>query len=199
MIDMIKRHEIQVLRRAGHTLAETARLAGVAQRTVQRVEAEPLVTSFDTDGERARRQIGRPSTAEPYRAVLVAELAKEPDVLAVEVLRRAQQAGYAGGKSALYALVKALRPECPRPLVRFEGLPGEFSQHDVGQVDVRFLNGTARRVHFFASRLKYSRWVEVSLVADERVEALVRALVAHFAAMGASRCWPCSTGPRPSR
>jgi transposase len=184
MIDMIKRHEIQVLRRAGHTLAETAQLAGVAQRTVQRVEAEAPVITFETERERARRQIGRPSTAEPYRAVLVAELAKEPDVLAVELLRRAQLAGYTGGKSALYALVKALRPEHPRPLVRFEGLPGEFSQHDFGQVDVRFLNGTARRVHFFASRLKYSRWVEVSLVADERVEALVRALVAHFAAMG---------------
>ena len=184
MIDMIKRHEIQILRRAGHTLAETARLAGVAQRTVQRVEAEAPVTTFATDGERARRQLGRPSKAEPYRAVLVAELATEPDVLAVELLRRAQRAGSAGGKSALYALVQALRPERPRPLVRFEGLPGEFAQHDFGQVDVRFLNGTTRRVHFFASRLKYSRWVEVSLVADERVEALVRALVAHFAAMG---------------
>ena len=137
MIDMMKRHEVQVLRRAGNTLAETARLAGVAQRTVQRAEAEAPVITFETERERARRQIGRPSTAEPYRAVLVAELAKEPDVLAVELLRRAQLAGYTGGKSALYALVKALRPEHPRPLVRFEGLPGEFSQHDFGQVDVR--------------------------------------------------------------
>jgi len=39
-------------------------------------------------------------------------------------------------------------------------------------------------VHFFASRLKYSRWAQVSLVEDERVEALVRALVDHFEAMG---------------
>ena len=68
-----------------------------------------------------------------------------------------------------------------------EGLPGEFSQDDFGHVDVRFLNGNARRVHFFASRLKYSRWVEVSLVPDERVETLVRVLVAHFAAMGGGR------------
>ena len=30
-----------------------------------------------------------------------------------------------------------------------EGLPGEFSQDDFGHVDVRFLNGNARRVHFF--------------------------------------------------
>ena len=28
------------------------------------------------------------------------------------------------------------------PLVRFEGLPGEFSQHDFGEVRVRYQNGT---------------------------------------------------------
>ena len=184
MIDMAKRHEIQVLRRAGHSRREVAALAGVSKRTVRRVDAEDPIETFDTDQERARRNVGRPSKAEPFRGLLVAELMKQPDVLAVELLRRVQQAGYAGGKSALYALVKDLRPETPRPCVRFEGLPGEFSQHDFGQVDVRYLDGTKRRVHFFASRLKYSRWVQVSLVPDERVESLVRTLVEHFAAMG---------------
>ena len=29
-----------------------------------------------------------------------------------------------------------------RPMVRFEGLPGEFSQHDFGHVDVRFMDGS---------------------------------------------------------
>jgi transposase len=69
-------------------------------------------------------------------------------------------------------------------VVRFEGLPGEFSQHDFGQVDVRFLDGTKKRIHFFASRLKYSRWAEVTIVADEQTETLVRTLVDHFAAIG---------------
>ena len=104
--------------------------------------------------------------------------------MALEVLRRAQHNGYSGRKTALYELVKELRPERPRPLVRFEGLAGEFSQHDFGQVDIQFMDGSRRRVHFFASRLKYSRWVQVSLVDDERVESLVRALVDHFAAWG---------------
>ena len=53
-----------------------------------------------------------------------------------------------------------------------------------GQVDVRFVDGTQQRVHFFASRLKYSRWVDVTLVPNQRVESLVRALVDHFAAFG---------------
>jgi transposase len=181
---MVRRHEIQVLRRVGHALDETAELVGVSRSTVQRVEAESPVVSFDTSGERERRRVGRPSKAEPFRAFLVGELAKEPAVMALELLRRAQMQGYAGGKSALYALVRELRPEKPRPIVRFEGLAGEFSQHDFGHVDVRFIDGSDRRVHFFASRLKYSRWVQVSLVSDERVESLVRAMVDHFAAWG---------------
>jgi hypothetical protein len=70
------------------------------------------------------------------------------------------------------------------PIVRFEGLPGEFTQHDFGEVDIRFVNGRRQRVQFFASRLKYSRWVEVSLVDDQCTETLCRSLVEHFARIG---------------
>jgi transposase len=105
-------------------------------------------------------------------------------VMSLEIFRRLKEEGYSGGKSALYALVSALRPKPVEPVVRFEGLAGEFSQHDFGQVDVRFMDGHSRRIHFFASRLKYSRWVEVTIVPDERAETLVRALVAHFESMG---------------
>jgi transposase len=184
MIDMVRRHEVQVLRRAGHSLAETAQLVGVSQSSVQRVEAEAEVLSFDTDEERRRRGVGRPSKAEPFRAYLVGELAVQPDVMSLELLRRARGKGYGGGKSALYELVKELRPERPQPVVRFEAVAGEFSQHDFGHVDVRYIDGRVRRVHFFASRLKYSRWVQVSLVENEQVEALARALVEHLDAWG---------------
>jgi len=49
---------------------------------------------------------------------------------------------------------------------------------------VRYQHGAEKIVHFFASRLKYSRWAEVTLVADEQVESPVRALVDHVAAFG---------------
>jgi hypothetical protein len=84
----------------------------------------------------------------------------------------------------VYALAQTLRVRTVTPLVRFEGLPGEFSQHDFGEVWVTYQDDTQTKIHFFASRLKYSRWVEVTLVPDERVEALVRALVEHLAAFG---------------
>lgn len=59
--------------------------------------------------------------------------------MSLELLRRAKLKGYGGSKTALYELVQALRPERPRPVVRFEGLAVEFSQHDFGHVDVRYL------------------------------------------------------------
>jgi len=184
MIDLLKRHEIQVLRRAGHSLPDVAELAGVSVRSVQRVELEPGVSHVDNVAERMRRGVGRPSKAEPFRGLVVELLAKEPELLSLEVLRRARLAGYAGGKSACYELIHSIRPRPARLLTRFEGLPGEFSQHDFGEVDVRYLDGAKERIHFFGSRLKYSRWTEVSLVEDETVESLVRALVDHFAAIG---------------
>jgi transposase len=185
MHDMLKRHEIQVLVKAGLEQAEVARIAMVGERTVRRVAMEPPVTSLLATESRAVRP-GRPAKAEEYRAFVV-ELLAEPgkdDLPTLEVLRLARLKGYKGGKSAFYALVKSIRPRETRPMVRFEGLPGEFSQHDFGQVVVTFVDGRKERVRFFASRLKYSRRVEVSLVPDEGVESLTRSLVDHFAAIG---------------
>lgn len=181
---MLKRHEVQVLRRAGHSVAEVARLTGISERSVVRIEEEAPVESADDGEQRRRRGIGRPSKAEPFREFVVAQVMNEPEILSLEVLRRARLQGYTGGKSALYALIAEVRPKPERPVVRFEGLPGEFSQHDFGQVDIRFIDGTKRRFQFFATRMKYSRWTQVTLVRDQRVESLTRTLVEHFAAIG---------------
>jgi transposase len=184
MLPLLKRHEIQVLRRAGHSRAEVARLAGVSINSVKRVERETTPTEVDDGREAKRRGIGRPSKAEPFRELIAKVLEDEPSLPTVEVLRRAKMAGYTGQKTALYALVHSVRPVPKTPVVRFEGLPGEFTQHDFGEVDVRFVDGRRKRIVFFASRLKYSRWVEVSVVADQRVETLCRSLVDHFGRMG---------------
>jgi transposase len=184
MVPMLKRHAIQVLRKAGHHQREVAAAAGVSIDTVRRVEREDGVVCVDDPGVRKTRGIGRPSRAAPFRPFVVGLLAEEPNLMSLELLRRARLRGYAGGKSALYDLIAAVRPRPVQPLVRFEGVPGEFSQHDFGQVDVRFLSGRVQRVHFFASRLKYSRWPEVTVVPNQQVETLTRTLVSHFTAMG---------------
>jgi len=173
---MLKRHEVEILLKAGHPQTEVARLAGVSLCSVKRIAEEAPVVHVDDAAEREKRRIGRPSKVENFRKFIVEILEEKPDLPSLEILRRVREVGYRGGKTALYALVASLRPKGIKPLVRFEGLPGEFSQHDFGQVDIEFLDGAIRRIHFFASRLKYSRYIRVSRVQDETVESLVRNL-----------------------
>jgi transposase len=80
-------------------------------------------------------------------------------------------------------MIQSIRPKRSQLVTRFEVFR-EFSQHDFGEVDVRFLSGARKRVHFFGSRLKYSRWTAVSVVPNEQVEVLVRAMVEHFDGIG---------------
>ncbi len=185
MYGMAKRHSVKTLREAGHTQQSVARQTNVAERTIRRIDAEPPVTVFDDAAERERRGVGRPSKVGPFSERIEAILKAEPELPTLELLRRVREDGYLGGKSALYELVQSVRPKPVRPpVVRFEAVAGEFSQHDFGQVDVRFLDGSVKRVHFFASRLKYSRTVGVTLVPNERVESLVRALIGHYEYFG---------------
>lgn len=184
MLPLLKRHEIQVLLRAGHSQRDVAERSGVSLDTVARVKREEDVVAVDDAAKRRERQIGRPSKATPFAPRVKAWLAEQPELPTPELLRRAAEAGYSGHKSAFYALVAGLRPPRSTPVVRFEGLPGEFSQHDFGEVDVTFVDGRKRRVHFFGSRLKYSRSVRVTIVQDQKVETLVRCLARDFVAFG---------------
>jgi len=181
MLPPLKRHTIQVLVAAGHGPVDVARFAGVNERTVRRVAREAPVTQLE---DIVPHRVGRPSTAEPYRQLITDVLGEEPMLLSVEVLRRARLAGYVGGKTALYELIATLRPREVPVEMRFEGLPGEFSQHDFGQIEIRFRDGSTTRVHFFASRLKWSRWIEVTVVPNETAETLIRTLADHFVAFG---------------
>ncbi len=131
---MLKRHEVEILLKAGHRKAEVARLAGVSLCSVKRIAQEGPVVHVDDAAERAQRQVGRPSRVANFRKVIVEILQQQPDLASLEILRRVREAGYQGGKTALYALVASLRPKSAKPLVRFEGLPGEFSQHDFGEI-----------------------------------------------------------------
>ena len=184
MLTMLQRHAVQVLLAAGHTAAEVATLTGVSERTVRRMAQAPPVTELVPATPGSTCHPGRPSKTEDFREAVADILENEPNLKTVEVLHRLRGKGYKGAKSALYALTKTLRVTHPRLLIRFEGVPGEFSQHDFGEVWVNFSRGGRRKVRFFASRLKYSRWIQVTVVENEQVETLVRALVDHFEAMG---------------
>ena len=179
MYDAMKRHEVQVLRKAGLTLDEIAKQAGVSRRCVTDILNEPLVEDLVLKAVSGDGKVGRPSTALPFKLSIQELFKAEPELPTVEVLRRMRLQGYTGGKTALYEIVAELRPRpTPPPVVRFEGVPGEFSQHDFGKLRVKFI-GTGREemVIFFASRLKWSRWSHVLVVPNEAIESLVRALL----------------------
>ena len=57
-----------------------------------------------------RRGVGRPSTVATFAPQISQWLHAEPPISGAEVLRRARLIGYRGGKSALYELVRRLRP-----------------------------------------------------------------------------------------
>lgn len=184
MLSLLKRHEIQVLLRAGFSAGDVAERSATSVATVRRVARESEVAHTDDKEARRQRRIGRPSKAAPFADRVRAWLAEDPDLPTQELLRRAKEVGYAGNKTAFYALVAGVRPPRATPVVRFEGLPGEFSQHDFGEVDVTYVGGRKERVRFFGSRLKYSRFARVTLVDNERVETLVRCLARDFVEFG---------------
>ena len=182
---MLDRVRIWTLREAGHTLEEIAATVGVGKRSVQRILKEPPIASPESAPTPESRRIGRPSQVEALRADAERILEAEPLLPTVEVLSRLRSLGYPGGKSAVYELVRVVRPKPgPAPEVRFEGVPGEFSQHDFGSVNVTYADGSGEKIHFFASRLKYSRWTHVVVVPDEKVEPLIRALLKAFESFG---------------
>jgi transposase len=184
MIGAMARHRVQVLRAAGLPQARIAAIEGISERSVRTICDEAPIQDPRDVAQARERGVGRPSVAEPFRERVAAVLAAEPTLPTMEILHRLREERYTGGKTALYELVRELRPKPTTPLVRFEGVAGEFSQHDFGQVEVRYLDGTHERVHFFVSRLKYSRWVDVRVVEDEGVESLVRSLLSGFESFG---------------
>ncbi len=182
---MLDRHAVQALLAAGQRPRQVARQFGVSRRTIERIAVEGPVASGEEAAARRARRIGRPRVADAVRARIAALLVEDVTKPPGEICRRLKEEGTALGLSTVYRELAAVRETLPADLlVRFEGVAGEFAQFDFGQVSVQLLDGHRQVVHFAACRLKYSRWMHVVLVANERVEALVRSLLASFAASG---------------
>ena len=58
---MLKRHEVEILLKAGHAQTEVARLAGVSLCSVKRIAEEAPVAHVDDAAEREKRRIGVPN------------------------------------------------------------------------------------------------------------------------------------------
>jgi len=113
MLGLLKRHEVEILLKAGHKRTEIARLTGVSPNSVRRIAGEGPITHFDDAAERRKRRIGRPGVLESFRKLITHTVGKQADMPSVEILRQVREAGYRGSKTALYALVASVRANKP--------------------------------------------------------------------------------------
>lgn len=166
-------------------MKEVTEKTDVSKSTVRRViEEEPIRDPKATQEERSAR-MGRPSKLEPVRADVERWLEEDPAVQSGVIFERLRQKGCEAKKSAVYDFVRKLRPPKDDGIVRFEAVAGEFVQHDFGQFRVLYSDtGEREVVHFFASRLKYSRLIHVTIVPDEKLESLCFALLDAYAYLG---------------
>jgi transposase len=182
---MLDRHAVQALVRAKVTAREIAEQLKVSVRTIRRIVREGEVATGDDAAARSARQVGRPQVTEAVRARVHALLLEDPGRPPGEICRLLKEDGTPLGLSTVYRVLTAVRATIPTALqVRFEGVAGEFAQFDFGHVSVRLTDGSRRTVHFAAYRLKYSRWIHVAVVPNERVEALIRSLLDSFSMSG---------------
>jgi transposase len=173
------RSTIKFLRQQGHFTTSIAEWVGCDRHTVARVLAEPAAPP------RPRRD--RPGTLAGRRAALVSWLREEiPTRRMLELARQDPTAPYRGGASTFYRDVARLRAERAAgesPIIRFEGLPGEYVQWDWGEARVP-LGGPAVKRVFLAGRLKYSRLSAVRWRTQMDLETLLRAMLEIVEAWG---------------
>jgi len=166
------RSAIKYLKQQGQFNPRIAGLVGCDRHTVTRV------LGASTDPSRRRRV--RPGSLEPQRETLRSWIEKDvPGTRMLELARQDPTAPYRGGASTFYRFVARLRTELAAgaaPVIRFEGLPGEFVQWDWGEARVP-LGGTVIRRVFLAGRLKYSRLSAVRWRTQMDLETLLRAML----------------------
>lgn len=197
MYDAMARARIQTLKDAGVGTGRVTDLTGASERTVRRVAAEPRVEDPVAADAAARARVGRPSKMTPFAGDIERWLDEEPRIAGVTLFMRLREEGYAGGKSAFYAALRGLRPPKSEGVVaRFEGVAGEFTQHDFGHVWVRYLDGSREYLHFFVSCLKFSRKRRMLIVPDETTETVCHSLADAFEYLGGTPLLAVFDNPR---
>lgn len=190
MIDLMTRFKIHCMAEGGVPQALIASRCAVGLRSVERILQEPTPTFAElSSGDRASApRLGRPPKADDDTVARIQKLlVDEPGMKATEVLRRSRTWGYTGSRSAMATLVKRLRPvPTAEPVVRFDGLPGEYAQFDFGEASITYADGTPDKIVFFAGRLKYSRFMHVQIGDDQRAETVVRGILHCLHAFGGS-------------
>jgi transposase len=178
VLSAMARSTVKFLKQQGQFNTRIASLVGCDRHTVARVLVEP------TDAPRRRQ---RASPLDARRAAVQSWIEADiPTTRMLELAREDPATPYTGGASTFYRFVARLRGEraaSAAPVIRFEGLPGEYVQWDWGEARVRLGGERVKRV-FLAGRLKYSRLVGVRWRTQMDLETLLRAMLEIVAGWG---------------
>jgi hypothetical protein len=164
MLSAMARSAMHFLKKRGLTDVAIAAQVGCERRTVARVMRQPVDHAY-------RR---RPSNRLAHwdAAVITWLDADLPIKRMLELARSDATTPYTGSPATWYRYVhrhQQARAADAAPVIRFEGLPGEFLQIDWGEANVPLGTAVVRRV-FLAARLK-PRWTPQNRVRHGPVHA----------------------------
>lgn len=151
----------QLCRRDGLSIAQTAALLGLDERTV----AKWSVTRQFSQREVARRA----SKLDTYRPEVTRLLHQHP-YSAQQIFQRLRQMGYTGGYSILKELVRLLRPPATTAYLTLQFPPGQCAQVDWGSAGWIQVGSVRRRLSFFVMVLAFSRRLFVEFTLGQAME-----------------------------
>ena len=159
------------LHRQGLSVSAIARRVGIDRKTVRKyVERglEPPVYQAPQP---------RPTKLEQFQPYLRDRVAAYPDLTGARLLREIRELGYAGGYTAVKAVLRDLRPASSAGFeVRFETRPGRQAQVDFAHFRTVFTDEPSieRVVWLFSLVLGHSRMLWGRFVSRQDMQTLLR-------------------------
>jgi transposase len=141
--------------------AQIAAMLGLNEQTVRHW--------IDAKEYRQRTGVVRASKLDQYKPQIIRWLDTYP-YSAVQLLQRLKEEGYQGGISILKDYIRKTRPKQKKAFLTLSFAPGECAQVDWGQYHSVAVDGTKRRLSFFAMVLCYSRMLYLEFTVMETME-----------------------------
>jgi transposase len=165
------------LRGKGESIRGIAAALGISRNTARKYLRSPGVPT-------AKKRRKRATLLEPFESYLRERLADGVEN-SVVLLREIRVRGYQGGHSTLKEFLRPLRRgRRVQATVRFETLPGEQAQVDLGRFRYELPNGGTRHVWAFVMVLSWSRAIYVEFVPKADTATFIRCHVHAFSHFG---------------
>ena len=181
---MVRLGEVVVildLHRQGLSVSAIARRVGIDRKTVRKYVERGL----EPPVYQARQP--RPTKLEQFQPYLRDRVAAYPDLTGARLLCEIRELGYAGGYTAVKAVLRDLRPASSAGFeVRFETRPGRQAQVDFAHFRTVFTDEPSieRVVWLFSLVLGHSRMLWGRFVSRQDMQTLLRCHAAAFEALG---------------